>query len=735
MPTTIDPKLVEVALDHVEGAPFERFGHAFYPSIYGSEFVPLGGTKDGGADGFVGMSLFDGRSNGLFMQTSVTADHRAKIRATVERLREFGRDPKSLIYLSSQAIQHIDREEEALSTELNVTVRIRDRRYIAYHINDAPQTIAAFETFLRPATAFLGQPGSVPVFRATDRTLLPSVYVFLRQEAERRLGNSSLLEAVADALILWALEGTDPDKKIFMTRQQILEKIETTVPPAKRFIRGLLDHRLEILSSKGNVSGREIRWHRKHNHFCLPYETRQVVEVENLEDETLRIAVRDSFSARAAQLLGDGNATSLAALAAEIAIEAIHLTFEKEGLEFASFLTERDEATSFDTVSDNVDAILVGRGVAARDAIILKQAIIDVLRGAFYSSSEPERVYFSKLARTFSLFFSLNADPQIVEYFQSMSAQFYLYVGADILVKALSERYLAEADQTSSNLLKMLSAAGSTLVLAEPVLMEVFTHIAATNYEFLNYFMEIEPYIPLEVAAQSSKILIRAYFYARKKPAAGVTPPAGWRAYINQFCSYDQLGRRAGFEELKTYLVTKFGMTYEADTDLTRICDRDVVDELARRLVAIKSDAALARNDAIMVAAVYGRRAELREEHRPSRYGYRTWWLTHETRIRRFTDDLYRKHGAHYIMRPEFILNFIALSPSAAEVVRAYRNVFPSVLGISLAARMKEEVFHDAMAKAKEAKQYEEARMLALISNLSDRVKADFLKRYSANLE
>ena len=40
--------------------------------------------------------------------------------------------------------------------------------------------------------------------------------VFLGQELERRRGNADILEAVTDSLILWALEGTNPDNGIFL---------------------------------------------------------------------------------------------------------------------------------------------------------------------------------------------------------------------------------------------------------------------------------------------------------------------------------------------------------------------------------------------------------------------------------------------------------------------------------------------------------------------------------------
>jgi hypothetical protein len=251
MAQLVDSDLITIALQRVEGTPFERFVNAFYPAVSGSSYVPLGGIHDGGADGFSDTSISEVSGKvGAFLQSSVQEDHRAKIRATIKRLIEFGRTPTSLTYVTSRFIQHIDMEEELLSEELRAMIRIRDRRYIASLINTSHITIAAFEQYLRPNLASLSTPGNVPLIKVSDQIRSPAVYVFLRQEVERRAGKSTLLESVSDGLILWALEGTDPDTNTLMNRAQILQKIEAAVPPAKQFIRGTLKNRLEFLSSR-----------------------------------------------------------------------------------------------------------------------------------------------------------------------------------------------------------------------------------------------------------------------------------------------------------------------------------------------------------------------------------------------------------------------------------------------------------------------------------------------------
>lgn len=84
--------LVTVALERVEGNPFERFVNAFYPAVAGVTYVPLGGTHDGGADGLFDLGLSEVRGKqSAFLQASTQEDHRSKIRETIKRLLAFGR--------------------------------------------------------------------------------------------------------------------------------------------------------------------------------------------------------------------------------------------------------------------------------------------------------------------------------------------------------------------------------------------------------------------------------------------------------------------------------------------------------------------------------------------------------------------------------------------------------------------------------------------------------------------
>ena len=452
-----------------------------------------------------------------------------------------------------------------------------------------------------------------------------------------------------------------------MTRDEIITKIDQALPSARSFIQRALGHRIQILASKGNPTGREIRWYRKEDKFCLPYETRKIVKEENTEDEFLKLQIMDLYRKRAGEALNNED-NSLSDIVANVAHRALELTFEREGLELAEFLSGTRDEEAYVAISDQIDEANREANLSGSNAIKVKDIAIKIFRQAFYNSTEQERIYYGKLSRTYVLMFTLRNEPKIVEYFKGMSSNFVLFVGSDIIIRALSERYLATEDQMTVNMLRILQEADSTLILTQMAVEEVQAHLKATDNEFRIWFRHSEADIDKEIARHSGKILIRAYFYAKLGPIQG-TPPKDWGSFIETICSYRDLhATKKSRKQIRDYLLERFAMEYFDGDDLARITDENEVQALKDKLQEIKEEPVLAFNDARQILGVYGKRRELREDYKPNPYGYRTWWLTHETKVRRVTKDLVRERGSEYIIRPEFILNFVALSPTTERV-------------------------------------------------------------------
>ena len=108
----------------------------------------------------------------------------------------------------------------------------------------------------------------------------------------------------------------------------------------------------------------------------------------------------------------------------------------------------------------------------------------------------------------------------------------------------------------------------------------------------------------------------------------------------------------------------------------------------------------------------------------------KTWWMTNQSAVQKYTVDLIQKRLSKYIMRPEFVLNFIAMSPNCEDVRETFKNIFPSNFGIQLGHRLKDNVFKKVLEDVNSWKDLEPGRITTLMSELSDKLKTDRLKRY-----
>ncbi|MEV6958703.1 hypothetical protein AB0M97_05780 [Streptomyces sp. NPDC051207] len=732
MAERIHGDVVRIALDKAEGFPFERFAVAFYSALMGASFVPMGGVKDGGADARDGNIYADSGRSETYYQASVAVDTEGKIRRTVERLREFGRKPRTLFYLTSRTVKYSDRVERGLSDELDVTIIIRDGDYIVAHVNDDQAGRVAFEEHLRHYTDFLRSVGSSRLISASKHVKDPAVFVFLSQELERRSGNEKLVNSVVDALSLWALEGTDPDAGILYDASTVLDKINSQLPSVQALVAPRLRQRLEAMSNKSYTGGRAVNWHRKEDAFCLPYETRLRIEEENTADETLRLEVLASFEdrLREAQLSGMGDVRRRQV--GEVVLRTLQLAFERNGLEFSSFLREAD-AGEYSTITDCLAAALREYGLTGKAGSLVGDGAFLVLRGVLYDSREPERLYLQRLSRTYALLFTLNTEPRLIDFFQEMTGEFRLYVGSDQIVRALSEHYLNEADRMSRNTLLMAAQLGAKLILAEPVLEEVVHHLRACDFEYRNHLAEVDEYMNFDIARNAPHIVLRTYLYARINPGLGARKPKSWPAFVNQFCRYENLHRASAFDDMRRYLQLKFSLEFESSDDLESVVDLGQVDALADKLAHVKrGDLRLARNDALLALAVYGHRKNRREISNFSEFGYATWWLTSESAILKHTREIVAENRARYVMRPDFLLNFLTLSPSGAAARETFKTVFPSLLGVRLARRMQSETFNEIMDSVAEAEELDEARRAVEIARIVDQLKSDFSRQYTA---
>jgi hypothetical protein len=212
------------------------------------------------------------------------------------------------------------------------------------------------------------------------------------------------------------------------------------VPAASKILKGVIPERLKSLAT-ARTDQRSVRWHRKQDQFALAYEFRSRLEADNAEDEGLRLKVLEIFEGRIRDN-APGLSPELTARAARISLRTVQKTFEEESLQFAAFLSGKLPGSMLPTIAETVDNLLSEEKLQIEERSQLRVSIVSNLQSAFYKSHESERLLFARLSATFTLLFCLNTEPRVVEYFHKMTADFSLYVGSDLIVQALVERYL-----------------------------------------------------------------------------------------------------------------------------------------------------------------------------------------------------------------------------------------------------------------------------------------------------
>ena len=426
---TVDLKQCSLAIDMCDPGSFENFVQAFHAAIVGSSFNPLGGFHDGGADGFEDRVFESETKASVFLQASKTDGINAKIRQTVKRLREFGRDPKQIIFYFSDSISTTDRIEEELTEELGTVIRIRSKAYLVAQMNYSAATIAAYNSYLSAAIASVlgvGTAGERRHYPFDARTLC----AFLGQELQQRKSQATLLGTVTDTLILWALEGTDPEKGILYGRAEIQSKITAAVPTADKFIKGVFNTRLEALASKANPSGREISWHRKEDKFSLRFEERQKLVQDNIDDVALKSRVSDHLSESFYKHFLDADMQKLCTLAVAACHSTLEEIFSTQGLALSYSSLGDDEFQPTIEARSIIRGAIDAQPKLAREREKIETWIAASLRRLIYSGTDDERNYLRKLSQTYFLLFILKNDPHVVEFFNAMGQGLTLIVGS-----------------------------------------------------------------------------------------------------------------------------------------------------------------------------------------------------------------------------------------------------------------------------------------------------------------
>ncbi|WP_292062696.1 hypothetical protein [Brevundimonas sp. UBA7664] len=729
--SAVHPDSVLSAFAEIDGDSFEGFFKEFGAGVFGLNFTPVGGKKDGGADGFSESEIFETNRRLTYFQASIQDNFRDKIRRTVERLREYGREIGNLTYFTSRIIADPDKESLALSDELEVNISIRDGQWIANRINENDITKASYENYLRQFSGLRGDE------RRNSSIRIPSEFntnaaVFVAQQSLVGDSKQGIRGLVLDSLVFYVLENAAVDDEGFITSIDIFARMQDVFPDGFRFTDTEVAERLALMSSKEHPLGRQIVWDDREAGYALPFSARSAISTDHARFEALIYTVKEQFrqfiadECRSTPVdevpISDGTQDRLVGAA----MRSLEWLFMAEGIKVAQFLEGEDEDISEDSVSDVAVRAIADAGIGAKSAPLLHRILMSALRSAFYKSTDEQREYLSLLARTYSLLFSLKYDLKIANYFKDMKSNFRLLVGTDVIIQALSESRLAGPSRLTHGMLRALRASGAELILTDQVVEEVYTHIIASNEEYVNHYQEQDKYMTLELARNSDRVLIRSYYYAKFDAATPALSVRTWSQFIEQFLPYEDIRSGEARMALRTYLADKFGMRLETRDEILDAIDIDKHRRLTSKLFGPgkKQKKELAENDAAHVLFIYAMRTEGGEVARASAVGYRTWWLTSETKIQREFEDLTRTNGK-VIMRPQIAMQLLSFAPNSDEVEQAFGSIMPSLVGVRLGNRVNPSILRNLLDKVRDISESDPSRMKAEMQRLANKFKSD----------
>jgi len=716
--TGVDPTVVEAALARIsDGIVFERFGKAFLAALRPMEFVPVGGNKDQAIDGLEHTFGATGIKRTVY-QLSIEADARGKIKRTLRALEKNSIGFKRLIYVTNRKVQKQSQLIDDLYDQFAKNVEIRDVEWFKSNVNDSEATARSFDTFAGVYLHELAQPGKA--FEVANLHGDPRLYVFLRQLWDRERQNLAVHEVLADALIMYALEGTDPEAGIVMTRDEILQRVGDLVSFEVKRIEPVIDARLKVLTARP----RQVKYHGRLRGYCLPYETRQAISKRNAADVLLYEEFKESVRGRAQQHCREEGVPS--ALDPYPLIEEIlHQVFRKQGLEFADFIQSGGRSVAVEqSIPEIVDAVVAEAAVPPKDREAVQTSLLLTIREVVYHSTGSERAFLGRLARTYTMLFLLQCDPKLATAFMSMASKLKVYVCTSVLIPALSEHFLERENQRYSNLLRRARDAGVQLRINEAIIRELAAHFRMIKKRYDEQYAGLERvynedlqilYIP--------EMLIRAYFYSRLR---GRTPT--FLEFLDAFVSR----RMEGIEEdLITWLEEEFGVRFIADKALDVVIDHDEEEALRKELEGVKETRSArgagykAKTDARIVLLVHALR-EKNSEAGSGILGFETWWLSMDTSTERAARRVLKVHSqTSCCIRADFLNQFVSLAPSKAEVDQVFEEAFPGLVGVSLSYHLPSNVIQMTSRLVKEFGERSPGRVKATLRELFNRMKAE----------
>jgi hypothetical protein len=725
-------ELVLIALERThkgdKGFEFENFAQKISRCKHGDDFFATSPFKDGAVDGFIDrfneeLVVTRRGKPGIIFQYGTTEDFENKIRSTYNDLTKNKVNVTKINYFSARSISQLTKHIDTLEAELGIGISITDQaQFCVMAGNNECKNI--FQEFVATMIGSLEN--------KEDQNIIldyPSLYLSAWYKYENKTESNKTITNIADNLIIWALRNTDPEKNIFLQENQIYEAIEHEFPTAKYSIKSIFKDRLAYLKKlRTEFSRQSIQQHKQG--YCLPKETREDFQEKNEYSKSLLFVTKESIFKRLEQQDCTKNQDAIA----ELLLFTVKNIYIRQGMKLLQCITSEDDESYNDlSLHDAIESAAKELSNYAYTRLT-KELVARTLRSMLVNPTRSEQEYLTRSSYLYIMHYIMHNNLDIVNYFEERTKRLSLIVHSDIIILAMSEEYLPKEGQHYRNMLAYLTQQGAELIITEESLTEVYMQL---HIAFLSYLQDIRPF-ENDFTSSSVKyipvLMTRAYMYNKVDGLAN-----SWEAFINKFCTPTNVlyksNQNKAIEELKIYLTGKYKFEYLSSYELKSKIDTKVAEELKKILIPHKKKPIMAEHVANVNVYISTIR-NLNKEISANPFGYKTYWLTREKTVYNIAKNFFDEHnlGGRLIMRPEFIMEQIILTPDSNSIAKSYSATFPTALGIQMSQQLSIPIFTKIMEKLNEIKNLDENRAKALLNNVIQITAEDITLTHNLNV-
>lgn len=659
-------KRLELALERLSFADwprFERFASEFLASEMPDLRTVAAPSGDGGRDA----ELFSPTGDPTqVLQYSVTEEWERKINETAARITETIPTAQILVYVTNQVIgAKGDEIKKKLRQTNHLHLDIRDRSYfLERHHRDMAAASAAENLARDIVDPYLAAQGVLerrtPVLE-THEARAAHVYLSLQLRDESQ--QKGLTKLSFEALVRSVLTRTDSEHRL--ARDEIKLRVRQLLPhDAPERVDLLVDSALDRLTK------RAIRHWVKPDEFCLMHEERERVSEYLAEQELSETALLEEIRAIVRGLApASGDAPPDVGDATTRLRRVLERCLYERADSFASSVLAGD-TTRFATdhlhriVLDDLKVNAAAKGRADSNPVWIECLVREILAGP----GEATRLYLRDLADAYTLLAFLRQTPDVQGAVNKMFSHGEIWLDTSAILPLLAEELIEDRRGQFQQMIELASRAGLAFFVTDGVVEELDRHINRALVCCRTPSSSWHGRLPF---------LFEAFLQAGR-------PPGEFAAWTECF-----RGPKRPVDDIFEFLRERFGIDRRNLEEIALKGDEDLrraVQEIWHRIHSRRRERTgdfdpitvqqLSRHDTENYVGVI----TLRQQEKPSPFGYSAWWLTLDHSAFGIGEDVARDFGIappdSPVLSLDFLSQYLALGPIRPNVSKdALRNL------------------------------------------------------------